>query len=134
MQSLPISAFVCCCSIALSCLLTGNSVQTFTIPHNLVQCSTILNTLLLPCFRVFLVRESQSLPGSYVLSLAHAGKVKHCTIKSVSNKLHSYDVTAVLRVVLYAACSCHLHCKSSRQDSSLSCFTIATPDDLFVFV
>ena len=33
---------------------------------------------------VFLVRESQSIPGSYVLSLSHDGKVKHCTIKAVS--------------------------------------------------
>lgn len=34
-------------------------------------------------FSVFLVRESQTLHGSYVLSMAHGGKVKHCTIKMV---------------------------------------------------
>lgn len=37
---------------------------------------------------VFLVRESHSVAGAYVLSLAHNHKVKHCTIMQTAKDGH----------------------------------------------
>ena len=50
---------------------------------DLWRTSCIIYIFLSFSCRVFLVRESHSIPDTYVLSLAHNYKVKHCQIHQV---------------------------------------------------
>jgi len=66
-------------------------ISVITGSINLVMKIVIL---VLGIFRVFLVRESHSIHGVYVLSLAHNYKVKHCQIHKVcvDNDNNYYEI------------------------------------------
>lgn len=60
------------------------------------EASAFLNLNEVVCFsllRVFLVRDSQSNPRTFVLSLCHTQKIKHFQIVPVSLCLHTLTIT-----------------------------------------
>ena len=59
-------------------IVTSHKVQVCIYSFCICQVTFII----FHC-RLFLVRESRNIPGTFVLSLAHGGKVLHCQIVKV---------------------------------------------------